>query len=100
MKIEEKRDGETKLTVFLSGRLETSTAPQLQKVVDEKLSGVLDFTVDMKQLEYVSSAGLRTLLSADKKMRAAGGGMKVRNANEEIMDVFAMTGFQKILTIE
>lgn len=99
MKIEEKRDGD-KLTLFLSGRLETTTAPQLQKVVDEKLSGVLDFVVDMKQLEYVSSAGLRVLLSADKKMRAADGSMVVKNANEEILEVFEVTGFDKILTLQ
>lgn len=98
MKIErEKKDAE--LTLRLSGRLETATAPELQKVVDEELENVGQLRIDMKELEYVSSAGLRVLLSATKRMRAKGGEMIVSNANENIRDVFKITGFDSFLTV-
>lgn len=98
MKITEKKDGE-KLTLMLYGRLETVTAPQLQEVVDSGLGGVLHLEIDMESLEYVSSAGLRVLLSAGKKMKAAGGTMLITGANEDIREVFKITGFDTILNI-
>lgn len=98
MKITEKKDGE-KLTLMLYGRLETVTAPQLQEVVDSGLGGVLHLQIDMESLEYVSSAGLRVLLSAGKKMKAAGGTMLITGANEDIREVFKITGFDTILNI-
>lgn len=98
MKIEENREGE-KLTLQLSGRLDTSTAPRLQACVDSKLEGVSDLQIDMENLEYISSAGLRVLLSAGKKMKAAEGDMVITGANEEIREVFKITGFDTILKI-
>lgn len=98
MKITEKKDGE-KLTLMLYGRLETVTAPQLQEVVDSGLGGVLHLEIDMESLEYVSSAGLRVLLSVGKKMKAAGGTMLITGANEDIREVFKITGFDTILNI-
>lgn len=99
MEIIKKQEG-TGLTLDISGRLETSTAPKLQEVVENELSGILHLRIDMKQLEYISSAGLRTLLAAKKKMKAAGGTMVVTGANEEVMEVFKITGFDDILDIE
>ncbi len=98
MTIDRVQDG-TRLTISLSGRLETSTAPELQEVVDNQLKGVTDVCIDMGGVEYVSSAGLRVLLSATKKMRAGGGSMRVRNINPTVMEVLTITGFNKILTI-
>ncbi len=99
MKIAEKREGEN-LTLALSGRLETTTAPELQEIVEGELGGVLHLQVDMENLEYVSSAGLRVLLSAGKRMKAAEGTMVITGANEEIREVFKITGFDTILNIQ
>ncbi len=99
MKITEEKDGE-RLTLVLFGRLETVTAPQLQKVIDEELDGILYLRIDMEHLEYVSSAGLRVLLSAGKKMKAMEGTMMITGANEEIKEVFKITGFDTILDIQ
>ena len=74
MKIESEKKDE-KLTLWLCGRLETSTAPQLQRVVETDLEGVVQLLIDMKQLEYISSAGLRVLLAAYKKLKAKGGSL-------------------------
>ncbi|MBR4607742.1 MAG: STAS domain-containing protein [Lachnospiraceae bacterium] len=98
MKIEKKTDG-TKLTVALQGRLDTMTAPELDKEFHESLDGVTELVVDLAELEYVSSAGLRVLLSAQKVMNKQGS-MVVKNVNEQIMEVFEVTGFSDILTIE
>lgn len=99
MKITKERDGE-KLTVMLSGRLDTTTAPQLQEVVDGELNGILYLKIDMESLEYVSSAGLRILLSTGKKMKAADRTMIITGANEEIKKAFKITGFDTILNIQ
>lgn len=98
MQIEKERQKE-KLTLKLIGRLETSTAPELQKVVEQDLEGITELKMDMKKLEYVSSAGLRVLLAATKKMTAKGGTMTVHCVNEEVMEVFEITGFEEILDI-
>lgn len=98
MQIEQVRE-EEKLILKISGRLETSTAPELQSVVENELDGVADLWMDLETLEYVSSAGLRVLLAASKKMKARGGNMIVQHVNEEVMEVFEITGFKEILNI-
>lgn len=95
-----KKQGKAELTLDILGRLETSTAPQLQEVVDNDLSGILHLHIDMKQLEYVSSAGLRVLLEAKNKIKDAGGTMVVTGVNKEVMEVFKITGFDEILDIQ
>ncbi|MBO4395288.1 MAG: STAS domain-containing protein [Eubacterium sp.] len=86
------------LTIALEGRLDTTTAPDLEKEVQESLGGVSNLTFDLKALEYISSAGLRVLLSAQKIMNKQGE-MKITGANEAIMEVFEVTGFIDILNI-
>lgn len=98
MQIEQVRE-EEKLILKISGRLETSTAPELQSVVENELDGIADLWMDLETLEYVSSAGLRVLLAASKKMKARGGNMIVQHVNEEVMEVFEITGFKEILNI-
>ena len=83
----------------VTGRLDTTTAPALDKTIQENLNGIKSLILDFKGLEYVSSAGLRLLLSAQKKMQQIGK-MTVKNVCEEIMEVFEMTGFADILVIE
>lgn len=87
------------LTVSLEGRLDTVTAPELDEELKTSLDGVTDLTLDLEQLEYMSSAGLRVLLSTQKKMNKQGV-MKVTHVNETIMEIFEITGFSDILTIE
>jgi len=98
MTINKKLDGSS-LTVALEGRLDTTTAPQLEKELSESLNGVTELTFDFETLDYISSAGLRVLLSAQKKMNKQGG-MKITHAGEAIMEIFEVTGFSDILTIE
>ena len=90
---------ETELTVVLTGRLDTITAPELEKKLKASLDGVSALTIDMATLEYISSTGLRVLLSAQKTMNRQGE-MKIKNVNETIMEIFEVTGFSDILTIE
>ena len=85
--------------IEIAGRLDTTTAPALDKTINEDIEGVKDLVLDLNGLEYISSAGLRVLLSAQKKMQKIGS-MKVKNVCEEVMDVFEMTGFADILVIE
>ena len=87
------------LTLALDGRLDTTTAPELDKILKTSLDGVTDLTMDLERLEYLSSAGLRVLLSGQKAMNKQGT-MTVRHVNETIMEIFEVTGFSKILTIE
>ena len=98
MVITKNAEGE-KLTLNLQGRLDTTTAPQLEAELKSSVTGVSDLVLDFAELEYISSAGLRVLLSAQKVMSRQGT-MVVRNVNEDIMDVFELTGFSDILTIE
>ena len=83
----------------LAGRLDTTTAPELEQEVKASLDGVSELVMDMKELDYISSAGLRVLLSAQKVMNKQGS-MTIRNANDTIMEIFEVTGFSDILTIE
>ena len=98
MKITKTQNG-TELTVALEGRLDTVTAPELEKELKGSLDGVSELTLDFAELEYISSAGLRVLLGAQKEM-AKKDGMKVAHVNETIMEIFEVTGFSDILTIE
>ena len=86
-------------TLKIVGRLDTSTAPELEATIDGCVAGINELVLDCSALEYVSSAGLRVILKAQKLMNAQGG-MKLTNVNETIMEVFDITGFADILTIE
>lgn len=88
-----------KLTISLEGRLDTVTAPELEEELKTGLSGVKDLVFDLGKLDYISSAGLRVLLSAQKTMNKQGS-MVIHNANEDLMEIFEVTGFVDILTIE
>lgn len=87
------------LTLTLGGRLDTTTAPQLEAEIKGGLKGVTRLTIDMKDLVYVSSAGLRVILAAQKQMNRTGK-LVIRNVCSSIMEVFRITGFTDILTIE
>ena len=97
LNIEKKVNG-NELTVALTGRLDTTTAPELEAALKESIDGVTALTIDMAALEYISSAGLRVLLSAQKVMNKQGE-MKVVHVSETIMEIFEVTGFSDILTI-
>lgn len=98
MTIEKNLNG-AELILTLNGRMDTTTAPQLEVELKESLAGVEHLVLDFSDLEYLSSAGLRVLLAAQKKMNKQGD-MVVRNVNETIAEVFDVTGFCDILTIE
>ena len=98
MTIEIKRNAE-ETVIELVGRLDTTTAPALDRTINGEIGDTKKLVFNFKSLEYISSAGLRVLLSAQKKMQKSGS-MKVTNVCEEVMEVFEMTGFADILTIE
>ena len=98
MTIEIKRNSKETI-IALVGRLDTTTAPALDKTINDDITDTKNLVFDIKGLEYISSAGLRVLLGAQKKMQKIGT-MKVTNVREEGMEVFEMTGFADILTIE
>ncbi len=97
LKIDKKQDGD-KLTIALEGRLDTTTAPQLEEEVN-KMGDVKELIFDFTKLEYISSAGLRVLLASQKIMNKQGS-MKVTNTNEEVKEIFEVTGFIDVLTVE
>ena len=88
-----------KLNIAVGGRLDTTTAPELDAVIKAEIDGVSHLIIDMASLDYISSAGLRVLLSAQKVMNKQGD-MVVRNANDNIKEIFEVTGFVDILTLE
>ena len=98
MKITKNMNG-TNLTIALEGRLDTTTAPELEKALKDSIEAATELTLDFAALDYISSAGLRVLLSAHKTMSKKGG-MKVINSNEMVREVFDVTGFADILDIE
>ena len=98
MTIEIKKN-ETETVIEIVGRLDTITAPALDKTINEDIGDTKNLVLDVKGMEYISSAGLRVLLSAQKKMQKIGS-MKVTGVCEEVMEVFEMTGFADILVIE
>lgn len=98
MTIEKIAEGKT-LTIILTGRMDTTTAPKLEAELKQNISGVEELVLDFAELEYLSSAGLRVLLSAQKVMNRQGS-MVIKNVNETIMEIFEVTGFVDILTIQ
>ena len=98
MNIHQEKNGNA-LLIALEGRLDTMTAPELEATLKDALTGVEELTFDLEKLDYISSAGLRVLLAAQKTMNRQGS-MKVTHANEIIMEIFEVTGFSDILTIE
>ena len=95
----EKKINNDAVTLIVSGRLDTQTAPELENELDAVLAGLKELTFDMTNLEYVSSAGLRVILKAQKAMNMQGS-MKLTGVNDSIMEVFDITGFLDVLTIE
>lgn len=89
----------TKLTLAVEGRLDTVTAPELENAVMDKINDVDELVFDFEKLQYISSAGLRVLLSGQKIMNAKGK-MTVKNVSDDINEIFSITGFSDILTIE
>ena len=98
MTINKQQNG-TALTLAVEGRLDTITAPELETALKAEYEGIETLTFDFEKLEYISSAGLRVLLSAQKIMNRQGE-MKLIHVNDAIMDIFEVTGFSEILTIE
>ena len=98
MKIIKTQNG-TAMNVAVEGRLDTTTAPELETELKASLDDISELVLDMEKLDYVSSAGLRVLLSAQKVM-AKKGGMKVIHVNDTVMEIFEVTGFSDILDIE
>ena len=95
MKLTTDKNG-TRLTVHLSGELNTLTAPELNAVLDRELGGMKELTLDFKECDYVSSAGLRVLLAAYKQMKASGGDVKLSNVGENFRDVLENTGLDAV----
>ena len=98
MNIEKKLEGQT-LAIALEGRLDTTTSPDLEEVLSSSLAGVTQLVLDFAKLDYLSSAGLRVLLSAQKRMNKQGS-MKLVHVNDAVKEVFEITGFADFLTIE
>lgn len=98
MQIDQLKEGST-LTMKVSGRLDTMTAPQLEREITGHLDGITEFIMDFTDLEYISSAGLRVLLVTSKMMKGKGR-FVIRNINETVREIFEVTGFLDILTVE
>lgn len=96
--IKTKNDG--KLTLALDGRLDTNTAPELEAAFKQEAADTKAVVLDLSKLAYLSSAGLRVVLTIQKTMKSVNGSLVVKNVNETIMEVFEITGFSDILTIE
>ena len=88
------------LTVAISGNIDTVTAPELDTKLQENLSGIKDLILDFAAVDYISSAGLRVILMANQQMEDVDGNMTVKNVNEDVRDVFEMTGFDSLLNLE
>lgn len=98
MIIDQIRNGD-KLTLTIEGRIDTKAAPQLEKTLAEVLDGITELVFDFMNVSYISSAGLRVLMTAQVRMNEQGS-MTIINANEDLMEIFEITGFTEILTIE
>lgn len=90
---------DTKLVVTVGSRVDTNNAPELEKVIFDNIEGVEHLILDLKNLEYISSSGLRVILKAQKKMNTQGS-MVIKNVCQDIMEIFDMTGFSEIMSIE
>ena len=99
MEIVKSKQNDT-LTICVKGRLDTNTAPELEKGAMESLKDVKKLTLDLKDLDYISSAGLRVVLTLHKHMSGEGGSLVVAHPKDEVMEVFDMTGFSSFLSIE
>lgn len=88
------------LTVAISGNIDTVTAPELDTKLQENLSGIKDLILDFAAVDYISSAGLRVILMANQQLEDADGTMTIKNANDDVRDVFEMTGFDSLLNLE
>ena len=97
--IDRKKDGDN-LYFSISGRLDTTTSPELETAIKEEMDNTASLTIDMENLDYISSAGLRVLLLAQKKMNERDGVLTVKKPNMVIREIFEMTGFNEFLTIE
>ncbi len=90
---------EDRLTFAIEGRIDTKTAPELEKALEGALDGITELVFDFAEVSYISSAGLRVLLKAQKQMNKQGE-MRILHANEDVTEIFEVTGFNEILTIE
>ncbi len=88
-----------RLTLAVSGRIDTSTAPELESVINNNAQNVKELIIDLKDMDYISSAGLRVLLKTQKLMNTQGS-LLIKNVQSDVMEIFEMTGFVDILTIE
>ena len=99
LNINKQQDG-AKVCIALEGRLDTITSPELEEEMKGIMEEADEVTLDLEKLEYISSAGLRVMLSAQKRITAKAGALKVVHANETVMEIFEVTGFTDILNIE
>lgn len=99
MKISKNIEG-SKLTAVFSGRLDTMTTPEAEKELQGALDKITELVLDFEAIDYISSSGLRLLLSLQKQMNAKNGTMVIRNINETVSEIFEVTGFSDILTVE
>ena len=91
---------DSNLTVVISGNIDTVTAPELDAKLQENIAGVKDLVLDFAAVDYISSAGLRVILMTNQLMEDVDGNMTVKNVNEDVRDVFEMTGFDSLLNLE
>ena len=91
---------DSNLTVVISGNIDTVTAPELDAKLQENIADVKDLVLDFAAVDYISSAGLRVVLMANQQMEDVDGNMTVKNVNEDVRDVFEMTGFDSLLNLE
>ena len=99
MNVEFLKDGTT-LTVKPEGRMDTATSPELESLMQPQMEGMKDIIMDLEKVDYISSGGLRVLLTVEQDMEDRDGSMKVIHVNPLIMEVFGITGFLELLTIE
>ncbi len=99
MKLEMTKDG-GKLTVSVTGSIDTVTAPELEKELKSQWDGITELVLNFKAVDYISSAGLRVMMAADQYMTDADGKLTIQNANDDVKEVFEMTGFDELLHFE
>ena len=99
MDVTKKQNG-SELLLELSGSIDSGTSPELNAVIEQSLKGINSLILDFKKIDYISSAGLRVLLATFKTLSGRVGNMIIRYPNQNVMDIFTMTGFDNILTIE
>ena len=91
---------DSSLTVTISGNIDTVTAPELDSKLQENISDIKDLVLDFAAVDYISSAGLRVILMANQQMEDVDGNLTIKNVNEDVRDVFEMTGFDSLLNLE